>query len=285
MEGMVVQSFLGLSRRQVLVLGAAAGLVALGCSQEQLDELAEKIRNRPVRRDIATLPANSPVLQTWRSGVAAMKALLPSDPRNWDRQQDLHRDHAQHGNWQFLPWHRAFLYYHEEIIRGLTGDNGFALPYWNWTANPTIPAPFLDTGSPLFHSGRTATGVANVAFVGPSLIDQILAESNFEVFSPRTGSGRLEGTPHNYVHGYVGGDMAFVNTSPRDPIFYAHHNRVDEVWMEWNLLQNHANTSDGTWTNTQFTEFVDRGGNPVNVSTLATVLMPLLSYRFDRQVL
>jgi tyrosinase len=258
-SGMSAQTPLGLRRRQLVLLGAAAGLVAMGCSQDQIDELAEKIRNRPVRRDIATLPSNSPVLQTWRQGVAAMKALPSTDPRNWERQQNLHRDRAQHGNWLFLPWHRAFLYYHEEIVRGLTGDNGFALPYWNWTANPTIPAPFLDSGSPLFHSARTTSGSANPVFVGQPVIDQILAEPNFEVFTPRTGFGRLEGTPHNYVHGYVGGDMGLVSRSPRDPLFYAHHNRVDEVWVEWNLLREHPNTSDGQWSGAQFPEFFDRG--------------------------
>jgi len=275
---------LGLSRRQLLTIGAAVGLVALGCSKEQIDQITQQINNRPIRRDIATLGSTDPIVETWKNGVAAMKALPSTDPRNWLRQWDLHTTQAQHGNWLFLPWHRAYLYYHEEIIRQLTGDNGFALPYWNWTANRTIPAIFTDTSSPLFHSGRTATGSINSAFVGQPVIDQILDEPNFAVFSPRTSKGRLEATPHDLVHGYVGGDMGLVNRSPRDPIFYAHHNRVDEVWAEWNLLREHPNTSDGAWSGAKFTEFVDRNGNPATMSTIGTVLMPLLSYRFDTQV-
>jgi polyphenol oxidase len=41
-----------------------------------------------------------------------------------------------HHNWLFLPWHRAYLYFHERILAMLLekhrGVRDFALPYWDW---------------------------------------------------------------------------------------------------------------------------------------------------------
>ena len=37
-----------------------------------------------------------------------------------------------HGGWWFLAWHRAYLYFHEQILGTLIGDPTFALPYWDW---------------------------------------------------------------------------------------------------------------------------------------------------------
>jgi hypothetical protein len=44
-----------------------------------------------------------------------------------------------HGNWWFLPWHRAYLYYFERILRWAAKQTGhpkadsLALPYWDYT--------------------------------------------------------------------------------------------------------------------------------------------------------
>jgi hypothetical protein len=54
--------------------------------------------------------------------------------------------------------------------------------------------------------------------------------------------------------------------------------------VEWNILRNNSNTNDTAWTNTEFTDFVDRKGNPVRISVLTTILLPYLSYRYDTQV-
>jgi polyphenol oxidase len=43
---------------------------------------------------------------------------------------------------KFLAWHRAYLHYHEEIIREVTGNEAFALPYWNWLDDDALPALF-----------------------------------------------------------------------------------------------------------------------------------------------
>ena len=86
--------------------------------------------------------------------VAAMKALPQSDPRNWIRFADIHRNFCPHGNWYFLPWHRAYISSFERICRELSGKRDFALPYWNWTADRQFPAAFAAgdrNSNPLFH--------------------------------------------------------------------------------------------------------------------------------------
>jgi hypothetical protein len=68
-----------------------------------------------------------------------MLQLPPSDPRNWYRIALIHTLDCPHGNWWFLPWHRGFLGYFEQICRQLSGDDEFAIPYWDWTAEPKVP--------------------------------------------------------------------------------------------------------------------------------------------------
>ena len=286
---------LGLTRRQLFQIAALAGggaCLASACTEKQTQDIA----NRPVRKDIATLAPNDPIVTTYAAAISAMQALPSTDPRNWDRQAQIHKNSCRHSSWLILPWHRAYLWYFEEICRELTGHNDFALPYWNWTTTPQIPAVFWDESSALFHSSRTATPSSSAPdfVVGPTVIDDILSETNFVALASDPvalndasehgpAAGPLETTPHNGIHNFVGGDMGTL-MSPLDPIFWTHHGRVDGLWAEWNMLRNNPNPNDTAWTTTEFTEFVDRKGNPVRISVLTTVLLPYLSYRYDTQV-
>ncbi|MDZ7692785.1 MAG: DUF_B2219 domain-containing protein [Balneolaceae bacterium] len=70
--------------------------------------------------------------------------------------------------------------------------------------------------------------------------------------------------------------------SPLDPIFWTHHNMIDCLWADWNIHRQNPNTNDNQWTQYDFSSsFVDRAGNPVSTNVISTVLMPLLSYRFE----
>jgi len=40
-------------------------------------------------------------------------------------------------------------------------------------------------------------------------------------------------TPHNFFHGYVGGDMAYPAKASWDPIFWFHHCEVDRQYETW----------------------------------------------------
>jgi tyrosinase len=282
------------SRRTILqLLGGIAVLGGLPLTLGGCESLLAQIRNRPIRRSLRTLPSNDPIIQTYRAAVAAMKALQSSDRRNWYAQAQIHFDYCPHGNWFFLPWHRAYLLYFEQICRQLTGESSFALPYWNWTCERQIPAPFLgDASNPLFADGRYGVPPAALddSFVGPVLMESILSEPNFNLFAsepanalrPAVGYGTLEGTPHNSVHGFVGGVMGSYQ-SPQDPIFWMHHNMIDRVWWEWNGVRGNANSNDPVWNNLSLGGmFCDRDGAVIDNITVGLLnLAPLLSYRYD----
>jgi tyrosinase len=286
---------LGLTRRQlfqIAALAAGGGSLLSACTKEQIQQIA----NRPMRKNIATLAPNDPIVTTYAAAISAMKALPSTDPRNWYNQAEIHNNLCRHSSWLILPWHRAYLWYFEEICRELTGRDDFAIPYWNWTTSRQIPAVFWDSSSSLFDSNRTATASSSAPdfMVGPTVISSILSETNFIAFAGAAvalnytsqfgpGAGPLESGPHNGIHNFVGGNMGTF-MSPLDPIFWTHHGRVDELWVEWNILRNNSNTNDTAWTSTEFTDFVDRKGNSVRISVLTTVLLPYFSYRYDTQV-
>jgi tyrosinase len=281
-------------RREFLgtLLGGAGWAMFGGCAT--LKSGQEAVANRPVRRDISSLAPDHPIIVAYKSAITQMKALPSSDPRNWTRQMRIHQNFCPHANWLFLPWHRVYLLYFERICRKLSGMADFALPYWNWSTAPSVPAPFWGGSSnPLFNDTRiaTATSIASPANVGPAVLTSILNEPNFLTFASGTipgrrpqqapaTYGRLEGTPHNYIHGFVGGNMRTF-LSPLDPIFWLHHNMIERCWVQWNFDNNFPNTNDSAWLNREFTEFCDEEGNPVRVSVSATLLFPVFLYRYD----
>src|SRR5262249_50914262 len=109
-----------------------------------------------MRKDVSQLTATSPDIQAMKTAVGKMKAGLgDGDRRNWRAQAQVHGTftggftHCQHGNWFFLPWHRGYLYFFEEIIRRLSGFDGFALPYWDWSKDFKLPSQFWGDDNPL----------------------------------------------------------------------------------------------------------------------------------------
>lgn len=283
---------MGQGRREFMgALLGGASLAMLGGCTTAARSVRQDQATRPVRRSVTTLASSSPILTAYRTAIARMKALPSSDRRNWTNQARIHLDYCPHGNWLFLPWHRAYLLFFERICRRLSGMADFALPYWNWSVARRIPAPFW-TGQ-LLDPNRLATpaSVADPAAVGAPVLASILAEPSFEVFgsgsiaatdNQRTLStyGRLEGTPHNYIHGFVGGDMGTF-MSPLDPIFWCHHAMVERCWINWQFDRGHANPGDPAWLGREFTEFCDEDGNPVRVTVAQTLAYPTTYYRYD----
>ena len=196
-----------------------------------------------------------------------------------------------HNNWFFLPWHRAYLAYFEDICRMLSGNEDFALPYWNWTRNPQIPAAFWGDGNPLEHP-RFANPQSTLRseFIGPSVIERVMRKPDFESFGslrstqPRGGGGgtsTLEGTPHNRVHGFVGGDMETF-MSPLDPIFWLHHCNVDRLWASWNKNGN-ANSADPIFAGFVLNgNFSDRSGASVDAKISDLYDTTARGYEYDR---
>ncbi|ATQ41504.1 tyrosinase family protein [Caulobacter mirabilis] len=286
------------SRRLVVGGGAvtALGVAGLVSGCDKLEDLFTQIQNRPVRKNVATLDPNGPELTAYKAAVTAMRGLSASDNRNWTKQAEIHLNHCPHGNWFFLSWHRAYLYAFEAICRQMSGDTTFALPYWNWQAQPSVPAPFWVAGSPLNYSPRSATPTSVIppGITDPPTMEDIQSLTDFQSYAsyastaPRGGTGggtgELEGTPHNSVHGFVGGTMG-TYMSPLDPVFWTHHCMIDACWVDWNIRRGHQNTNDPVWTGYTFTDFFDRAGDPMTITTSQVLLMPLLNYRYDDPVI
>jgi hypothetical protein len=84
------------------------------------------------------------VLDSYKKGIREMLRRPPTDPRNWYRNAFTHVFDCPHRNWWFLAWHRGYIGWLEQTIREFSGDMEFALPYWDWTKTPRIPAAMFD---------------------------------------------------------------------------------------------------------------------------------------------
>lgn len=144
---MLANASLLISRRKVLAGGVALAATTL---LPNPSKAAAKYR----RWNISDPNCPSRVIDSYKKAVKAMLSLPPTDPRNWYRYTLIHTIDCPHGNWWFLPWHRGYIGWFEQICRDLSGDPEFALPYWDWTAEPRIPKvmfeDFLDPNSDAF---------------------------------------------------------------------------------------------------------------------------------------
>src|SRR5215471_3373744 len=91
-----------------------------------------------------TSPNGQKALASYAKGVAAMLKLPADHPQNWFHNAFIHLMDCPHGNWWFYVWHRGYLGFFERTIRALSGDETFAIPYWDWTQLPQIPDPMFD---------------------------------------------------------------------------------------------------------------------------------------------
>lgn len=231
----------------------------------------------PVRREITGLALSDPMVQTLRDGVRILKARTAGQGPSWTDFSNIHGTAAgfnkcPHGNWYFLPWHRAYLLSYERMIRAVTSNPAFAMPYWDWAAHRTVPHAFADStyggqANPLYVATRLNGYSVPDIYSGPSVMNDIFTQTNFELFASSRPAGQnntnatwikapgvqgtLEHTPHNNIHTHLGGYMPNGN-SPMDPIFLMHHGNIDRIWWSWNC-RGHANTTDALWLNMSFT--------------------------------
>jgi hypothetical protein len=230
-------------------------------------------------------------LDAFADGVRQMKLLPATDPRSWIYQANIHRTRdtpvlplwntCQHHTDFFWAWHRMELYWFEQIVRELSGDSTFALPYWDYAdpAQQYLPAPFRDPTNPLFESQRRPSVNARDETSPPishPMFDYCigLAQGNFGTWTgvsgtlpPNPGAHlTLETQVHDPIHGWIGGDtglMTFQTTSARDPVFWLHHTNMDRLWSSWRAITldgaNHTDPTDPAWTGTEYEFFNDMG--------------------------
>ena len=151
-------------RRFLLLAGAAASVTVLGPWSSP--GVVAQTTTPFVRRDVGAMSASDPILVSYRKAIKAMKALPASDPRSWTYQAAIHGttlaqtrtawNTCEHGTYFFWSWHRMYLYWFERIVRQMSKNTHWALPYWNWSSasERRLPAPFRDPGSELFTANR-----------------------------------------------------------------------------------------------------------------------------------
>jgi tyrosinase len=211
------------------------------------------------RKDIWDLgdeadPWRDPAILAYAEAIAAMQELDRTEPDNgtsWVNQAAIHerqpgtpndpnnlQDQCQHGGWYFLPWHRMYLWYFEDILRSHMDDAvaaDWALPYWNYSqssARRVLPPAFREQSlpgggdNPLFVSERgsfpvdvnagkplSATAVGLTAAMQPSVFTRANTSPVQGFGGGATGfhhgaqgfAGPLENSPHGAVHVAVGG--------------------------------------------------------------------------------
>ncbi len=128
------------SRRALLAAGgAAAALTAAGPVA-----LAAPPAKARWRRYNVNSPEGMKALESYKKAIRKMLALPATDPNNWYRRALIHTIDCPHGNWWFVVWHRGFVGLFEQTVRLLSEDPDFAFPYWDWTADPKVPAAMFD---------------------------------------------------------------------------------------------------------------------------------------------
>ncbi|HSD45956.1 MAG TPA: tyrosinase family protein [Pyrinomonadaceae bacterium] len=297
-----------------------------------------------IRQDVWKLEQTEewhPTLLWYAKAIAAMQGKPINDPTSWRYQAAIHDyvdgfdplataadvlpspdeqqrfwAQCQHFTWFFIPWHRMYLAFFEQIVaktvESLGGPSDWALPYWNYSddSNPQarlLPPAFrateLPDGSPnplrVEERGIGVNEGEEFAFDSDVDLVTCLTEGDF-ISAPfggdpgfggrRTGfnhsggaAGDLERVPHGSMHVAVGGDFGWMsgfNTAPLDPIFWLHHCNLDRLWTVWLRRDGtHVNPDEAQWLSSIKFDFHDASGAPVQMTcaeVLDTTAEPLL---------
>lgn len=273
-----------------------------------------------VREDVWKLAAWDDTLLWYARAIARMRELPIDDSSSWRYQAAIHaylRDRdpladssdslpslsqrrrfwnqCQHGGWYFLPWHRMYLGFFEQIVRShvvaLGGPEDWALPYWNYSdaENPQarlVRREFRDDrlpdGSPNSLAVAERGQTTQISRQGQQTGDFDIEPSDTDLSclltvpfqtgrfgvpagfgGPRTGFqhsggviGDLERVPHGSIHVAVSGWMGAFETAGLDPLFWLHHANIDRLWEVWLGRGNQfQNPSDPSWGSPSGTAF------------------------------
>ncbi|HWW62146.1 MAG TPA: tyrosinase family protein [Thermoanaerobaculia bacterium] len=264
-----------------------------------------------VRRSIYDAMNDAVWLQKYQDAIAALRKLPYDDPRSWCRQANVHCFNCSGGgstvevhlNYQFLPWHRAYLYFYEKILGELIHDPTFALPYWDWNAENSadckahfqLPAPYAKSSSSLFDKNREKRGPneqMRARIVGAGRVNGIIIDNPTQLDFAGGPINNAEDSalwpgPHGAVHNYVGlqqpdprnVDMGSLAAAARDPIFFAHHANIDRIWdVWWNYYARPQYTSD--FLDQTFT-FYDEKKQWVEIKARDVYDPALLHFRYE----
>jgi tyrosinase len=300
---------MNINRRRFLTLTAAVPAASLLTDPGALALADPDPPALPVRKNILTAGVADKY-------VRALKALKKEASKHGltSRYDDFIRSHFDamkgvHGHPAFLPWHRAFLRDFEKECQRVLEDPHFGLPYWDWTADSTKPdaggvwseqilggsgspvtsGPFADKKVwPIYlpgGAGRTTltrtlkatAGMAGTFPTGPA-VHKLYQSATYNSFW-----SILENQLHNWIHVWVGGQMADVASSVNDPAFWLHHCNVDRIWAQWQRIYPKAElTAAGfpAFSATSTMPTVEPGGTGDSVGSVLDATTTV--YTYDR---
>lgn len=204
-------------------------------------------------------PSRAAQLAQFRAAVGRVRAMPESDVIGWTKQIAQHCINCAgsntqniHYDWFFTTWHRAYLYFLERILRSVGGDDSLRLTYWDWEnpASRVLPEIYAPQGQPLYWQNRNLRGPRWPLSDDNVDVRPILAIPDFARFGgtpqQRQPTPAAYSGPHANVHNaFSPGDMANLQYSPRDPVFYAHHGNIDRLWSSWSAITGHRNPDFG----------------------------------------
>jgi len=183
-------------------------------------------------------------IDTFDSAYRQMLQLPPENPRSLIYQAWIHYFYCLsngpvsaaspqiHGNAAFLPWHRAYLFYFERLIRHLSGVAGFRLAVWDWENNDHLPPPYLNWVSiPDMPNCTVSREITRVDV--PDLTGWLRSTRSRDFQGDRYAPGNSVHGPHGEIHLALRGFMRRLELAAFDPIFFAHHANIDRFWDAW----------------------------------------------------
>jgi tyrosinase len=312
-----------LSRRRFVATGlAGAGALTVFAEPAQAQALT--------RYNLASVNGQA-MLRKYAQAVRLMMARSPRDPLSWTFQWYTHavpsnttktqqinqifgpnpspqkalaqamwdtcQAHFNSANEPFfLPWHRMYVCFFEQIIRRVLNDNTFTLPYWNYSvpAGYPLPAQFRMQNDPVFGplfrpNRRAVVNGGQPIFTGAGVANQLnpasaLAQANYLPSGPGVPgfNQALDQGVHGSVHVFVGNGqgMGSVPWAANDPIFWMHHCNIDRIWVSWNNSGHTNPPVASAWGTRSFT-FASANGTAVNAVVRDYTNTVRCNYRYD----
>lgn len=189
------------------------------------------------------------MLASYARGVQAMLALPPDHPHNWFRNAFVHMMDCPHGNWWFYVWHRGYVGYFEQTIRKLSGDPEFAMPYWDWTESPEIPAG-------MFNGVLTPTDGAYAQYTG-----------NLNVFT-------------SYIKPALTQFWNSLSSGQRGQLSLRGYNTIDDLWNDvtgYNAAQQAGISGNMAYAITCGARYLSRSNPKLDAKTTADVAPNIIS--------
>jgi tyrosinase len=266
-----------------------------------------------IRHEVRS-PAGVAALTEYAKAVGKLKERPLSEPSSWWYQAAIHGTEdrplqplwrqCEHQSWYFLPWHRMYLYYFEGIVRKAVIEGGgpedWALPYWNYGLggeNAVLPPPFreaspnnplwvdnrrpgVNEGKPLLERATSdVKALARPDFIGVAEFGGGEGPPAEERFWGQAGV--VENTPHNAVHGEIGGLMNNPETAAQDPIFWLHHANIDRIWALWNAGEDRTDPEKAEWLDKKFEFFRADGQKVAKACSEVRNTVTDLNYNYD----